>query len=189
MRRYEPDVTAARRGDQDAFTRLYANNLTRVTACISRVLFREPEAVPDVVQNTFMKAFTRLRSFRGGSRFSSWVYRIAFNEAQMWLRKEKQGKPHEVSLDEPVSDENPALLANTLVYQDVSVTFAPERLTLVRAVASLAPRYRQVIRAVDLGGFMHQEAAKRAGITTGCAKSYRYRALRLLRERLEGTRA
>jgi RNA polymerase sigma-70 factor (ECF subfamily) len=100
----DPDselVVRAQAGDCDAFGRL----MLRHKESISRVIFRitkNREDAEDEVQETFLRAYRGLREFRGNSKFTSWLTRIAVNRALMCLRKRRH---REISLDHTVEGE------------------------------------------------------------------------------------
>lgn len=79
----------------------------RVMALVSRMV-PLPEDAEDVVQDAFVQAYLRLDSFGGQSRFSTWLYRIAYNQAVSWLRRNKrftvEWKDDFAEPDEPVDE-------------------------------------------------------------------------------------
>src|SRR6201997_5480076 len=104
----DPDselVARAQAGDHDAFGRL----VLRHKASISRVIFRitrNREDAEDEAQETFIRAYRGLREFRGNSKFTSWLTRIAVNRGLMCLRKRRQ---RDISLDRAVEREGDSL--------------------------------------------------------------------------------
>ena len=91
-------------GDTDAFEPLVTEHQNMVYRLAYRMVGNEQDAW-DVSQDTFLKAFNALSSFRGESRFSTWLYRLAGNAATDLLRSRKSGKI--VSLDE-IQEDNPS---------------------------------------------------------------------------------
>src|ERR1700757_3900640 len=79
-------VAAAKRGDELAFERLVRRHRPRIFALALRYA-RVREDAEDIVQQTFQKAFVYLHRFQGKSSFSTWLSRIAINEALMLLRR------------------------------------------------------------------------------------------------------
>jgi RNA polymerase sigma-70 factor (ECF subfamily) len=93
-RRTDPDaddVAAASSGDLEAAERLYRRHRTRVTN-VARILTGNTRDAEDVCQETFMKALGGLSRFRGEAAFSSWLYRIAINQARNLLAKERRAR-------------------------------------------------------------------------------------------------
>ena len=85
-------VVRARSGCSIAFGQLYDRHRGKVYRAVLHVV-RQKEDVEDAVQRSFQRAFTNLRMFRGDSRFSTWLTRIAINEALMLLRKRRANTP------------------------------------------------------------------------------------------------
>src|SRR5437660_7267140 len=84
-------VDASRRGDQDAFAQLVQRHQRRVFNLVFRMLQQYEEA-NEVTQETFLAAWQGLSSFRGDSRFSTWLYRIAYNCCLKQLEQRKRDK-------------------------------------------------------------------------------------------------
>src|SRR5207237_2223379 len=92
-------VSAEKAGDTTAFSTL-VEQYDRYIYRLALNITGNKEDAEDVLQEALLKAYTRLGQFQGGSRFYTWLVRIAVNEALMKLRKRSPQK--EVSLDEPV---------------------------------------------------------------------------------------
>ena len=91
-------VERARAGDAAAFTEL-VEKYERKIYRLAKHITQNDEDAEDVLQETFLKAYSHLDSFAGQSKFYTWIVRIAVNEALMKLRKRKSDRT--VSLDEP----------------------------------------------------------------------------------------
>ena len=76
-------------GDQDSFNQLILRWERPIYALAYRQIGREEEA-RDVCQETFLRAYRALSSFRGQAKFSSWIYRIALNLCRDWMRRERR---------------------------------------------------------------------------------------------------
>lgn len=77
-------ITKARDGDRQAFDCLMLAYQNRITKLLRRYI-QDPNEIFDVVQETFIKAYSSLASFRGDSSFYTWLYRIAVNTAKNYL--------------------------------------------------------------------------------------------------------
>src|SRR5438034_10319366 len=84
-------VAAAKNGDAQAFEALVERHQSRIRAIASRFT-RVSEDAEDIAQQSFQKAFIHLRQFEGNSAFSTWLTRIAINEALMWLRRKRASR-------------------------------------------------------------------------------------------------
>jgi RNA polymerase sigma-70 factor (ECF subfamily) len=93
-----PVVERARAGDSSAFSEL-VKRYERKIFRLAKNITQNDEDAEDVLQETFLKAYSHLGSFQGQSKFYTWLVRIAVNEALMKLRKRKSDKT--VPLDEP----------------------------------------------------------------------------------------
>ena len=121
----------------------------------------------DLTQETFLRMFQRINSFRGDSAFSTWLYRIAVNTVLMKLRRHK--KPL-VSLDEPIPTGDSALLKRDMGKTDPSLNGAIDRIALRRAVAGLPAGCGQVFHLYEVEGYQHHEIAQRLRCWIGTSK-------------------
>ena len=98
-------VQHAQRGDEHAFATLYQlHNKLVYSVCLR--MTKDVAEAEDLTQEAFIQVFRNLNSFRGGSAFSTWLYRVAVNTVLMKLRRKS---PTVLSLDEPVSRNSPSL--------------------------------------------------------------------------------
>lgn len=81
-------VAAARAGDQDAVSALYEKTYSKVYYTVKSMI-KDEDAVFDIVQDTYIKAFAHLDSFQGDTKFLPWVQQIAANTARDWLKKKR----------------------------------------------------------------------------------------------------
>ena len=81
-------VDGCRRGDFDCFERLMARYEKKIYNLALRML-RDPDDAREILQETFLKVYDNLEKFRGEAQMSTWIYRIAMNEALMRIRKDK----------------------------------------------------------------------------------------------------
>jgi RNA polymerase sigma-70 factor (ECF subfamily) len=174
-------VKAAKNGDSAAFGFLCTQSAKMVFNTARRIL-RTKEDAEDVVQESLRLAFVHLKSFKGDSRFSTWLTRIVTNAALMRLRRDKTrrelslGQTSELeSCSSPMDIEDHSLNPEQLYARE-------ERHRLVRkAVSELNPRMRRVIQLCQLDERSIQEAACMLGISVGAAKSRMFHARRKLR--------
>jgi RNA polymerase sigma-70 factor (ECF subfamily) len=178
-------LAAAKRGDSAAFEILCKQSASTVFH-VARGMMRSNEDAEDVVQESFQLAFMHLKSFKGDSRFSTWVSRIAINAALMKLRKKRRF--WEVSLDEPAEGEQPS---SGIDVEDQDLN--PEELyaqkerqrILSEAMNDLAPGMRKAIELRELGERSTEETARIMGISVGAVKARVFHGRRKLRERLK----
>src|SRR4051795_6513129 len=132
-------VERARAGDAEAFTEL-VQRYERKIYRLAKHITQNDEDAEDVLQESFLKAYSHLDSFQGDSKFYTWLVRIAVNEALMKLRKRKSDKT--VSLDEPQDTGEDLVAREIAVWEDdPEQRYSSEELReiLDKAVESLKP--------------------------------------------------
>ncbi len=173
-------VAASQAGDQDAFAQLVQRHQRRVFNLVFRMLQQYEEA-NEVTQETFFAAWQGLPSFRGDARFSTWLYRIAYNCCLKQLEQRKRDLALQAAVQaeqffqEECCDERAA--------EELE---AHERQALVREHLSLLPaKYRIVLILRHLQELTYEEMAEILAIPIGTIKTHLFRARNLLKERLE----
>jgi RNA polymerase sigma-70 factor (ECF subfamily) len=182
-------VSAARKGNQDAFAALYEYHRVRVMARAQQIVKNSADA-EDITNLTFAQAFSKLHQFKGDSRFSTWIYRIATNAALMSLRTSKY-KPEFVSLEEMRETRTKQRFGeDTLTdskYEethDERLEKVPERIDLERAIEQLPKGYKQAMVLHGVLDYEHHEIADITGKTVGCSKSQFAKARQKMRQML-----
>ena len=167
-------IRAVLDGDLDRFEELvHAYEKGIYNLCL-RMLGDEQDAL-DATQEAFFKAFRALSSFRGDSRFSTWLYRLAGNVCLDMLRR-RPAVPT-LSMDD---DDAPLFLAD----DSPSPEDLLERREIHRAVsdalAAMPPEFRQAVVLRDVNGLSYEEIADVTGLEAGTVKSRIYRARKKL---------
>jgi RNA polymerase sigma-70 factor (ECF subfamily) len=174
-----------RDGDKDAFYGLVRPYQRAVFFAAKSVLGNDADA-EEAVQEAVLKAFTHIKDFRGDSKFSTWLVRIAINEARMKLRKEHR-QLYE-SLDEQTVDEKgdywPKDFADWKEIPIEALELKELRQALDKALASLEPKYRQVVVLRDIQHFSVAETAEALGISQENVKTRLHRARLRMRDAL-----
>lgn len=150
------------------------------------MLLRNESDAEDVAQETFIKIFRNLHSFRGESKFSTWVLSITRNEGLAWLRKRstRPEEPLALVLEESSGDFTPALLTDWREVPLEALERKELRESLSRAVMKLPPIYREVVQLRDVDELDVQETADVLGITAGSVKVRLHRARMMLQKEL-----
>jgi RNA polymerase sigma-70 factor, ECF subfamily len=177
-------VVAANRGSADAFETLFERCQPKIFAIALRYT-RVREDAEDVVQQTFLKAFVHLHRFEGKASFSTWLTRIAMNEALMLLRK-RRGLC-EVPIADSSDDEMPALGFEVPdPSPDAEVIYLKREATeiLRSAIGKLPARLRAAVELRELGELSSQETAKRMGVSVTAVKARIFHGRRKLRKTL-----
>ena len=165
-------VRRAQAGDQDAFHALYREHAGRVYALCLR-LSGDRVAADELTQDVFVRVWQKLRTFRGESAFSTWVYRLATNVALMAQRSRSRRELRVNPVEDPAS------------YDRGVTPTAGERIDLDRALARLPNGAREVFVLHDVEGYGHAEIGRLLGIAEGTSKAQLFRARRLLRGMLD----
>jgi len=178
-------VAAAKRGDEKAFETLVRRHRPRILALALRYT-RVREDAEDVVQQALQKTFIYLNSFEEKSSFSTWVTRIAINEALMWLRRARALR--EVSIDDSSSDEETAtrlVIADARPDPETRYLQQEGRQILSAAMGQLRPGTRTVLELRELLELSTRETARHMGLSVAAVKGRVFHARRSLRERLK----
>ena len=177
-------LLAAKTGDLVAFEILCKQSANTVFHLARRIM-RNNEDAEDVVQESFQQAFIHLQRFKGDSRFSTWLSRIAINAALMKLRKKHRF--WEVSLDESAESEQPSSHVDVedQALNPEQVYAQKERQRILSQVMNeLTPGTRKAIELRELGERSTEETAQIMGISVTAVKARVFHGRRKLRERL-----
>ena len=177
-------LEALRAGDRVEFSRLvdtYSANIYR----LALKMLDQPQDAEDVLQETFLKAYRGLKNFDGRARLSTWLFRIATNEALMLLRKHK---PEFVSIDEPVETEDgeqePVQIVDWCCLPEGEMMSKEARKHLSEAAERLPHTLRVVFLLRDIEDLSTQETAEVLGLSETAVKTRLSRARMRLREDL-----
>ena len=180
MQEREPiSIKALKAGDREAFAAMVDAYSPKLYKLALRML-GDPLEAEDILQEAFLKAYRGLDNFRGGSKLSTWLYRITANEALMRLRKHELAT---VPVDEPLllddGAEIPRELKDWCCLPETELMSAEAQDTLDIAINSLSPTLRAAFVLRDLHGLSTREAADVLQISEAAIKT------RLLRARLQ----
>ena len=165
-------LAASREGDREAYAELVRRHQSMVRAVLRRLTGGDAALADDLAQEAFLLAWRRLATFRFEARFSTWLYRIAFNAWQSERRRTREvllGEDDEAIPEPDAGDNGPG---------------PEDRLDLERALATLSDGERAAIAACYAADLSHEEAARALGIPLGTVKTHILRAKAKLRARL-----
>ena len=168
-------VARAGSGDRVAFEELYRRHRDRVYGLLWRLAGGDAALAEDLLQEAFVRVWQKLDSFRGESRFGTWLHRLSANVALSDRRIRLKRVHRETALDEAVE-------RTATGERDVR---AGQQMDLERAIAALPERARTVLVLYDIEGYSHAEIAAMTDMAVGSSKAQLHRARKLIREDLE----
>src|SRR5256714_2431299 len=173
-------VSACQVGDQDAFALLVQRHQRFVFNLVFRMLGHYEEA-DEVTQETFLAAWQGLPGFRGEARFSTWLYRIAYNCALKQLEQRKRDRAIQLEVQAE------QIVFSTSREQRIDAELeARARQALVHEhLANLPAKYRIVLVLRHLQDMTYEEMAEILTMPIGTIKTHLFRARNLLKERIE----
>ena len=175
-------VRGARRGDLKAYDELVKRYQERIYATLYHMTSNHEDA-NDLAQESFIKAFQALKSFKGGSSFYTWLYRIAVNKTINFL-KQRKNRTH-MSLDnlDFNAEHDPdlmALISEQTPRRAAGLTELQEKLN--EALMKLSESHRLVVVMHDVQGLSHEEIAEAVDCNVGTVRSRLFYA----RQQLQG---
>jgi RNA polymerase sigma-70 factor, ECF subfamily len=177
-------IAQARSGSPAAIEHLVDRYESRLFRLVQNITGNHEDA-EEVVQNAFVKAFRKLDTFRGDSRFYTWLVRIAMNESLMKIRGKRF---KEVPID-GAKDEEDGIGTRELEDwgPNPEERYSQEELRRILAmtISELAPRYRTVFQLRDVEGLSTDETARMLGLSCSAVKTRLRRARFRLRDSLD----
>lgn len=177
-------IAEALAGDQKAYTTLVEKHRASVFHVINRMVHND-EIARDLVQETFMKAFASLASYRSEYRFSTWLYKIAANSSIDHLRKKRI---QALSLDRPIDTGDGTMeieVPDNSFNPELALVRKQQRFSIEEAIDSLPPKYREVIVYRHKDDKSYEEIADLLSIPVGTVKARIFRARELLKRKLK----
>jgi RNA polymerase sigma-70 factor, ECF subfamily len=175
-------------GDRRAFNKLVIKYQNRIYSVALRMLRNEEEA-KDITQDVFFSAYRAIKRFRGESRLSTWLYRIAINACINRLKS----KDHKFSERRDELDSNIVSNSKAAFSDDSTYNSDPEKLLqnkdlkimLEREITRLSPEAKAILLMRDVEGLAYDEIEKVLDLPSGTVKSRLHRARTELKERLK----
>ena len=164
-------VQRAQQGEESAYDELVKRYQERVYATIYHMTANHEDA-GDLAQETFIKGFQALKSFKGDSSFYTWVYRIAVNKTINFL-KQRKNRSHLSLNDLDLNAENDpdmvALVCDKTPRREAGLSELQEKLNA--AMLKLSPPHRLVVTLHDVQGLAHEEIANIMDCNIGTVRS------------------
>ena len=166
-------------GDVNAFEKL-VTEYERAVYAIAQRMTGNAEDAADMTQETFIKAYNSLSSFRGDSKFSVWLYRIANNVCLDFLRSRSRKPTVSLSAEDDDGEETQLDIADESQSPELLLESALTRDAVRRGLDSLPPDYKQILLLREIQGLSYEEIAAALGIESGTVKSRIFRARKKL---------
>ncbi len=178
-------VERVQQGDKKAFDLLVVKYQRKLARLLSQ-LIRDPVEVEDIAQETFIKAYRALPSFRGDSAFYTWLYRIGINTAKNFLVSQGRKVP---TIEGNFDNEDAENFEEATKYKEVST---PESELMSKQVAqtvnktldSLPEELRTAIVLREIEGLSYEDIASMMGCPIGTVRSRIFRAREAIAEKL-----
>lgn len=177
-------VERVQQGDKKAFDLLVLKYQLRVSKLVARFL-RNPADVPDVVQDTFIKAYKALPNFRGDSAFYTWIYRIAINTAKNYLVARKRNAAQNSIDIQDAEDYGASDWLKDYVTPERKVLTDEIQANINQALTHLPPDLREAITLREMEGLSYEEIATAMDCPIGTVRSRIFRAREAIDEKLE----
>jgi RNA polymerase sigma-70 factor (ECF subfamily) len=183
-----PLVERAKQGDVKAFEMLVVKYQRRIERLVGRMV-RDVDLVPDIAQETFIRAYRAIPQFRGESAFYTWLYRIAVNTAKKALMELKRDPLVTESARAPIreDDEETSRVENELTDGETpEAVLASKQIAAAvnSAIEGLSEELRQAITLREIEGLTYEEIAEMMNCPIGTVRSRIFRAREAIAERL-----
>src|SRR5690349_8440228 len=164
-------VRRARQGDLGAYDELVRRYQERIYATVYHMTANHEDA-NDLAQEAFIKGFQALKSFKGGSSFYTWLYRIAVNKTINFLKQRKNKSQMSLNDLDFNAEHDPdlvALISDKTLRRDAGLSELQEKLN--EAMQNLSDDHRMVVTLHDVQGWSHEEIAAIMGCNIGTVRS------------------
>jgi len=175
-------VRRAQRGDLAAYDELIQRYQERIYATVYHMTSNHEDA-NDLAQDSFIKAFQAIKSFKGGSSFYTWLYRIAVNKTINHLKQRKNRQHFSLNDLDFNTEHNPdlvALISHKTPLRDAGLSELQKKLN--EALLKLSESHRMVVVLHDVQGQSHEDIAEIMGCNIGTVRSRLFYA----RQQLQG---
>jgi len=175
-------------GEEYAFDEIVSRYSDRIYGFAFRIT-RNTSDAEEVFQEVFLTLTKKLDTFRGESKFSSWLYRVTVNASYMYLRSQKKHESN-ISLENYAPYDDKGTLMGRIMYKDWSsrpdiLIYSKEALIIIdESINELPESYRTVFHLRDIEGLSNEEVADILEITVPAVKSRLHRARLFLRDKL-----
>ncbi|TCP88805.1 RNA polymerase RpoE-like sigma-24 subunit [Cricetibacter osteomyelitidis] len=176
-------VERAQQGDKKAFNLLVSRYQNKVAGLLTRYV--SPNDIPDVVQESFIKAYRSLESFRGDSAFYTWLYRIAVNTAKNYLTAQGRRPPTEdILADEAESYDLGSNLRDVETPENLMLSVELKKVVF-DTINGLQEELKTAITLREIEGMSYEEIAEVMDCPVGTVRSRIFRAREIIESKVQ----
>lgn len=176
-------VERVQQGDKKAFNLLVSRYQNKVAGLLTRYI--SPNDIPDVVQESFIKAYRSIDSFRGDSAFYTWLYRIAVNTAKNYLTAQGRRPPNEDILAEDAESYDVGKNLRDVDTPENEMLSNELKKIVFDTIKGLQEDLRTAITLRELEGLSYEEIAEIMDCPVGTVRSRIFRAREIIESKVK----
>lgn len=176
-------VEKAQQGDKKAFSLLVARYQNKIAGVLTR--FISANDIPDVAQETFIKAYRSLDSFRGESAFYTWLYRIAVNTAKNYLMSQGRRPPNEDILAEDAENYDAGSSLRDVETPENLMLSDELKEIVFNTISELQDELKTAITLREIDGLSYEEIADIMDCPVGTVRSRIFRAREIIENKIQ----
>ena len=176
-------VERVQQGDKKAFNLLVSRYQNKVAGLLTRYI--SPNDIPDVVQESFIKAYRSIGSFRGDSAFYTWLYRIAVNTAKNYLTAQGRRPPNEDILAEEAESYDVGSNLRDVATPENEMLSNELKKIVFDTIKGLQEDLRTAITLREIEGLSYEEIAEIMECPVGTVRSRIFRAREIIESKVK----
>lgn len=178
-------IKGLKKGDNNAYRFLVSRFGKKIYRLVIGIV-KDPTEAEEITQEVFVRVFQKVKSFRGDSALSTWLFRVAFNTALLHLRKRKNRKDT-APLSEYTNVEEESRYVEEITAEDM-MEKRERNEVVMKALQLLPPSYKIALILKDIEGLSVEEVAKTLKLTKGGTKARIHRGRLMLKRKIEEIR-
>ena len=176
-------VERVQQGDKKAFNLLVSRYQNKVAGLLTRYVSRND--IPDVAQESFIKAYRSIESFRGDSAFYTWLYRIAVNTAKNYLAAQARRPPSEDILAEDAENYDAGIHLRDVDTPENEILSGELKKVVFDTINGMPEDLKNAITLRELEGLSYEDIAEVMGCPVGTVRSRIFRAREIIENKIQ----